>query len=372
MEIVAINRVETYDIESIKKVIREQFKALDVEIKKDITVVIKVNLVIRSKPDSVIITNPNVTAAVGLIVKELGANVLIAESSGGPYNSAIMKNIFSATGYTDIAEKHGFELYTDCKHRNVHFDKYMVCKSFDIVEPFIDADYIINIAKLKSHCMTMFSGAVKNLFGVVPGLMKPELHARFTKLEDFSNMLVDLCELVKPNLSILDAVYVMEGNGPTGGNPRFCGAIISSKNPYALDIVGTTIASMKSSEVSMLNAAIKRDLCVKSYNNLKIVGDTLEEFIIEDFLQPQSKSLDFIDRLPRILQGFARKLTSSKPVIKTTKCIGCGKCKESCPVNTIDIENGKATINYKHCIRCFCCHEMCPIHVIDVKKFLRF
>ena len=57
-----------------------------------------------------------------------------------------------------------------------------------------------------------------------------------------------------------------------------------------------------------------------------------------------------------------------RPKINTDKCIGCGRCRDICPQNTITITNGKARIDPKNCIRCFCCHEMCPAKAIDVKK----
>lgn len=84
---------------------------------------------------------------------------------------------------------------------------------------------VIDIAKLKTHGMMGYSGAVKNLFGVVPGLLKPELQPLPGK-EPFAEMLVDLCEYVHPDFSIIDAIDAMEGDGPTGGQKRFVGALV--------------------------------------------------------------------------------------------------------------------------------------------------
>ena len=50
------------------------------------------------------------------------------------------------------------------------------------------------------------------------------------------------------------------------------------------------------------------------------------------------------------------------------KCIGCGKCAESCPAHTIQILERKAVIAYPNCIRCFCCHEMCPKQAVDIRR----
>lgn len=89
-------------------------------------------------------------------------------------------------------------------------------KDFSIINPIAKADMVISVAKLKSHCMTGLSGGVKNLFGCVPGLLKPELHSRFPKPELFCRMLLDLCELVRPVVTVVDAIVAMGGDGPAG------------------------------------------------------------------------------------------------------------------------------------------------------------
>ena len=116
-------------------------------------------------------------------------------------------------------ESCGFSLYTACKSRAVTLPRAQRCRELSVVEPFLDRDYLIDLAKLKTHGMVGFSGAVKNLFGAVPGLQKPELHCRFPEREPFSEMLVDLCDFLRPDLCFLDGVWAMEGNGPTGGPP---------------------------------------------------------------------------------------------------------------------------------------------------------
>jgi uncharacterized protein (DUF362 family) len=89
----------------------------------------------------------------------------------------------------------------------------------------------VDVAKLKTHAMTGLSGAVKNMFGAIPGLLKPEMHCRFPQKEDFSAMLVDLCEAVRPSVCFVDAIVGMEGNGPSGGTPRFVGRLLPRKAP---------------------------------------------------------------------------------------------------------------------------------------------
>lgn len=369
---VYISSCETYEIASLVKLVNEQFEALSVTIQPGMNVVLKPNLVMKSAPDSGIITHPNFVAAVGLCVQQRGGKVMIAESSGGPYTPAMVKSIFAGCGYTKIAEEYGFTLYTACKSSSVELKNARLCKRLSVIEPFLEADYIINLAKLKSHCMTMLSGSVKNLFGTVPGLMKPELHCRFPNKSDFAQMLVDLCEYITPHFNMIDAIDAMEGDGPTGGEKRHVGAVISSKNPYAADMAAAAIIHMEPKSVLYLSHAMERKLCPDTVAQLTIMGDSIASHVIADFKQPKSKSVDFIDKVPKPLRPLAKKVATPKPVIRQKDCVGCGKCAESCPKHTITIQNKKAVISYNTCIHCFCCHEMCPLHVIDVKRFSLF
>ena len=216
---------------------------------------------------------------------------------------------------------------------------------------------------------TGFSGAVKNLFGAVPGLQKPELHCRFPEKQPFSEMLVDLCDFLQPDLCIMDGILAMEGNGPTGGQPRKMGVLGASKSPYALDVCGASLIGMKPESVLMLKEANRRRLGPLSPEECQLVKEPVAPLAQPDFVKAKASSTDFIDRLPSFLRPAAKKIATPTPKIRKKECVGCGRCAESCPQHTIQIREGKAVIDYKNCIRCFCCHEMCPKHVIDIRRW---
>ena len=228
---------------------------------------------------------------------------------------------------------------------------------------------MIDMAKLKTHSMVGFSGAVKNLFGAVPGLQKPELHCRFPEKQPFSEMLVDLCDFLKPDLCFLDGIVAMEGNGPTGGKPRKMGVLGASKSPYALDVCGAALIGLEPESVLMLKESHRRGLGPISPEECQLVKENVEALAQPDFLKAKASSTDFLDRLPKFLRPAAKRIATPTPKIRRAECVGCGKCAESCPQHTISIREGKAVIDYKKCIRCFCCHEMCPKHVIDIRRW---
>ena len=221
-EKVWLSRCGGYAPEELLRQMEEAFTALGVweEIRPGMKVVLKPNLVMSSKPEAAIATHPALVAAVGKCVQKAGGEVLIAESPGGPYTPAAMKAIFRGCGYTDMAKDCGFALYTACKSREVTLPRAQRCRQLSVAEPFLTRDYLIDLCKLKTHGMVGFSGAVKNLFGAVPGLQKPELHCRFPEKQPFSEMLVDLCDFLQPDLCIMDGILAMEGNGPTGGQQK--------------------------------------------------------------------------------------------------------------------------------------------------------
>ena len=368
---VYLARCGSYRAEELEPLIERIFEELHVfdELKPGMTAVLKPNLIMRSKPEGAAITHPAFVAAVGRCVQKAGAKVLIAESPGGPYTPGIMKSHFKACGYTDMAESMGFSLYTDCVSKSVTLPNGKICRQLEVIEPFINADYIIDLAKLKTHSMVGFSGAVKNMFGAVPGLQKPELHCRFPKEEDFSQMIVDLCEFLHPNLSFLDGIWAMEGDGPTGGSRRDLGAVIASKNPYAADFCATDLVGIDPQNIIMLRYGKEQGLAP---DEIELLGDDPAAIKVTDFKRAKASSTDFVDMLPKFLQPLAKKIATPYPRIGKKGCVGCGKCAESCPQHTITVKDGKAEIDYKNCIHCFCCHEMCPQHIIGVRRFGMF
>lgn len=348
----------------------QAFEALGVydSLKPGMTVVLKPNLIMASKPEEAVVTHPALTAAVGKCVQKAGAKALIAESPGGPYTPALMKRHYAACGYQAMAEELGLALYTDCKSREVSLPQGERCRRASVIEPLLDAEYLINLPKLKTHGMVGYSGAVKNLFGAVPGLQKPELHCRFPEKEDFSHMLVDICAFLKPDLSVLDGIWAMEGNGPTGGSRREMGLLAASASPYALDLCGAALIGSGPERIAMLRLAGERGLGPGSLDEVELLGDPIEDYAAKDFLPAKASSTDFIDRLPAFLRPAAKKLATPYPKIDGKACVGCGRCAQSCPQHTIQITGGKARIDLKKCIRCFCCHEMCPKHVVKVRR----
>jgi uncharacterized protein (DUF362 family)/NAD-dependent dihydropyrimidine dehydrogenase PreA subunit len=335
----------------------------------EMRVVIKANLVIFFSPARAATTHPALICELCRRLTGRGAEVIVGDSPGGLYTPAFVNRVYAATGMREV-EKYGGRLNSDYGQTAAGYPEAKAAKSF-IYTSYLDrADAIINFCKLKTHGMMGMSAAVKNMFGVVPGTLKPEYHCRFPNHAAFADMLVDLNEYfaTKTRLCICDAVVAMEGNGPTAGSPRKLGAIIASPSPYCLDLVAAGLIGLTKEDVPTLEAAYRRGLAPASAEELIVLGD-YKKYKPADFKHITA---------PRGIEKFGGKVLGkivgrmfhSRPVPDRSECTGCGVCANTCPLGVIKIQNGLAHIDRKSCIRCFCCQEFCPAGAMKVQRAL--
>lgn len=356
---VAVVRCKTYNVEAVKPALEEALNAvngLDF-VMPGMKIIIKPNLVSFKKPDAAATTHPALLEALVEMLLSRGADVTIGDSPGGPHSLPLLNRVYAATGM-DRVEKLGAKLNRNMNEKTVDFPEGKVLKNFTYTEYLDEADAIIDFCKLKSHGMLGMSAAVKNLFGTIPGLKKPEVHYKFQNDAEFADMLVDLNEYFKPRLAICDAVVGMEGNGPTAGTPRQIGAIIASKSTYYADVVGAELIGMNIDGLPTLQAAYERGFAPASSKNLRVYGD-IRALTVDDFKAPPVRGLSFM-RKGNVLHFISKAALEHKPTLKKRLCVGCGECARMCPAKAIEMKNKKPHINREKCIRCFCCQEFCP------------
>ncbi|MBE6645851.1 MAG: DUF362 domain-containing protein [Ruminococcaceae bacterium] len=370
---VAIVPLEEYSEEGARVAIKSLLDGIGgLEfVNKGMRVVIKANLVSAMKPDAAATTHPMLISALCEMLVERGATVVVGDSPGGLYNSAFVGRVYNATGMK-AAEKAGAKLNADFSELRAEFPKGKVLRDFVYTGYLKDADVIINFCKLKSHGMMGMSCAAKNMFGAIPGVIKPEYHFRFPKYEDFADMIVDLDEYFHPVISIADAVVGMEGNGPTAGVPRKMGFLLASRSPHTLDMVAANLIGFKREELPILDAAYRRGLIPDKVEDVKIIG-SIQGLRVDGFERVvERRSLEFSgdgkNIFKRTFSKIAAALLRTRPYLKSDACVGCGVCEGVCPAKAIVIKNKKAKINRKSCIRCFCCQEFCPKSALKVKR----
>ena len=371
---VSVLPLAEYNAETAKEALHALLSPLDVLplIRKGMCVVIKANLVSAMKPETGATTHPVLLNALAELITERGATVIIGDSPGGLYNAAFVGRVYSVCGLRAL-EREGVSLNRDFSQKEASFPEGRVLHSFAYTSYLDQADLIINFSKLKSHGMMGMSAAAKNMFGVVPGIIKPEYHYRFPRYEDFADMLLDLDEYFHPVLSIADAVLGMEGNGPTAGTPRKIGCLLASRSPHTLDMVAAKILGFSPEEIPTLAAARRRGLIPDRFEDLVLHG-AVSPLCLSDFERvTERRSLSFTgdgkNPVKRFFGTVAGRLLRTKPVLKTDLCVGCGVCAEICPADAITVtKKKKAKIERKKCIRCFCCQEFCPKSAMKVHR----
>ncbi len=366
VSVIGCKSYEPEDVRPALEKVLEPLGGLDF-VKPGMRVVIKANLVSMLKPASAATTHPALLTELCRMLVAKGAKVIVGDSPGGLYTSAYLSAVYSATGVKAVTEV-GAELNRDFGHIHADNPGGHTLKELEYTAYLDDADAIINFCKLKTHGMMGMSACVKNMFGAIPGTFKPEYHYKYPEHAQFADMLVDINERFRPRLCLVDAVYGMEGNGPTMGTPRFIGALLASDSPYCCDRVCAGIIGLDPEEVDTVAAAEKRGL----ENEFDIVGDP-EEFRVDDYqLVRERKEMAFNMELPGIFGkwfgSFVSGALASRPRVKANECVGCEKCFNICPAKAITMRNKKPSINKKACIRCFCCQEFCPKGAMKLKR----
>ncbi len=231
-------------------------------------------------------------------------------------------------------------------------------------------DGIISLPKLKTHALTRMTGAIKNQFGCVPGMLKGEFHARMSQMDRFAAMLIDLTRLLAPRLYVMDAIVAMEGNGPHNGKPRALKAVLLSADPVALDTAACMLMGLDPSLVPTNSWGERLGLGTSA--QLTLVGDDVKDMVCADF--DVNRDCDFTaSMLNRWLARLMKNLVVPRPIIRADRCIRCGHCVEVCPVNPKAVDfralgrEAPPEYDYSCCIRCYCCQEMCPEGAIKIE-----
>ncbi len=371
--------VKCMDYKYAHQKLKELFKlmgGISLFVKKGMKVVLKPNFLQGAGPEKAVTTHPEVIISTGKLVKEAGGDPLIADSPGAgyQYNKTNLQKIYKDCKVHDLAVKNNIKLNFNTNFKVVSFPEGKLIKRFEIIEPVLAADCVFNLCKLKTHVLMHMTGAVKNNFGVIPGLSKPGYHAKLDNKMYFAGMLLDLAMYVSPRISILDAVIGLEGQGPgSSGHPRQVGWLLASVSQLALDVVAGEMMGIKQAYNPVLKEAENRGMFPVKLKDVEIIGAKLPDLVVKDYKKPTSYSegTKFTDLAPmqKLVEPLLKTGMSLKPVILKDKCIKCGVCIKACPVNAIKYYKNKyAKINKQKCIRCYCCHEMCESNAVKLKK----
>ncbi|MCX5696273.1 MAG: DUF362 domain-containing protein [Candidatus Omnitrophica bacterium] len=331
-------------------------------VKSQSKVLVKPNLLMAKPPECGIDTHPEVLRAVIRVLKDINCHIFVGDSPSVWGNEIEnVDEVYRRSGITDVCGQEKVEL--------VKFDKRRMRAKFPLTTWLDHCDYLISIPKFKTHELTLLTGAIKNLFGLVSGTFKTELHKNYFQLEDFSRILVDIYAEAKPALTIVDGIVAMEGDGPaTSGKLRDLGILLVGDDCVALDSIMAKIMGVEPLDVLSTKEAARRGLGVADINDIKICGETLKGLNTRPFLLPCASRLQ--RRIPQPIIKLAKLLIKYYPHPVPKNCTRCTACIKICPGNCISMAKQGIVFNYRKCISCFCCQEACPAKAIRVKKSL--
>ncbi|OGX52347.1 MAG: hypothetical protein A3G37_02785 [Omnitrophica WOR_2 bacterium RIFCSPLOWO2_12_FULL_46_30] len=339
-------------------------------IKAGSRVLLKPNLLMAIEPEAAITTHPEFVRSVIRLLKEINCKICIGDGPSvfGGYIEDILK-VYERTGIKQIADEEKIGLVT--------FEKRFMpaCSAgrqayFPLTTLVRECDYIVNLPKFKTHNFMLLTGAIKNLFGLIPGTFKLECHKNFFQQEKFAEVLLDIYQMVKPAISIVDGISGIEGNGPaTSGIKRNFGLILAGADGLAIDVILAKLMDIPPEYVFTNKEAAKRNIGNVDESDIEIKGEKLSSCIIADFKLPDASFKQvLVNKFPGFIANILKKLITIQPKIDSDACRLCESCVKNCPQKTMSVQKGKLVIDYARCISCFCCQEACPYGAIATKK----
>ncbi len=361
---VSIVKVADYDFAKIYRAVKKSTNLignLEKVIKPRSKVFVKINHLSPPTPaEKGIVTHPIFVEAVLKLLKELDTDITVGDDvSSSPVNS------FYISGFQQMCNRAGVELvnlreggFTEVDCRGYHLDRVYLSRIA------LEADIIVNLPKLKTHSLTILTGGVKNMYGLIPSGYRIRFHGEYAKINDFSQVLVDIFSAIRPQLTIMDGIVAMEGEGPASGKLRRLGVILASQDTVAIDAVATRIVGLNPRDILTTQFCHERGLGTGTLANIKITGEKVEDVALSDFRAPIRITSLFISNLPAFLPRLLIHQSAVRPHILKKNCTACSECEKICPVGSITIINNKASIRKEICIGCMCCHEVCRFSAI--------
>ncbi len=360
---VALVRAKTYEAAELRAALERAFSflgGLEKFVPRGSRVFVKVNLLPPpSPPERGIITHPTFTEAVLSLLKDLTPHIVV----GDDVHEA---RSFEVGGYRPMCQRLGVEL-VNLRERGfaeVSLEGGALKKVY-IANAVREADVVVNLPKLKTHALTTFTGAIKNLYGVIPTGQRTALHGEHPQPADFARVLVDIFSAVKPALTVMDGIVAMEGAGPANGTPRPLGLILAGPDAVAVDAVAQAVIGLDPLRVWTTYHAHQRGLGTGDLNKIEVLGESLESVRVKDFRLPPAAG-ELMGRVPAPLTRWATRHLQAQPVVVPRRCVGCGACVRACPTGAAQFRGKKAWIDRTTCIRCMCCHEACRYGAIDL------
>lgn len=362
---VAVVYCDNYERNSVQQGIGRIFNLLggQAELFNDHNVLLKPNLCLPEPYEKALTTHPEVMKQVGVYAMRAGKQVIIGDTPVGKSDPERRERLWEVTGTNAIILDAGFSRSDLDQNISIHRLKI---KNKEIIIPISDDIFsyqVVNLPKMKSHGYMLLTGAVKNLYGVLPEYTKKRLHRELENKEQFSELLMRLYQIVECRLHIMDGIVAIEGEGPgVKGVPKKMHVLLASKDGVALDTLAACLMNIDPLQVPTNYMALQMGFGYKELSDLEIVGDPVEPLIAKDFHLPMIDS--HTDRVSEKLFSLSTYTIN----INQNECHLCGSCIENCPGDAMRMTDSAIHIDPHRCKACLVCHEVCPYGAIVFKQ----
>ena len=342
-------RIDIKSGENLKAQISEIFRGFRLMRLKNKRVLVKPNMLKVANPADCVVTSPQLISATVSFLLEKGAQVIVGDNPAPP----------KRWNELEVAKKCGFLDAAHGQFRNIgRYSKKIrrpnnMLKEIYVSREVLDCDMLVSLPKFKSHQLTLMTGAIKNHFGIIPGGLKPYIHACFPRIEDFSKVLVEIFELRPADITIVDCLDIVDAAGKKFSPNK----IIAGDNGHAVDYVCALMAGINPDRVPTIKIAREKNLF--DPNQIKYHGEIekMKGYALPYVFPFRNAFVEFGARF------LYRVWLTGAPFIDSTLCSKCLSCENVCPKRAIK----HLKIDYKKCIKCYCCLEVCPNQAIRTK-----
>lgn len=349
-------KCENYDESEVQSSIEKGIELLGImERLKAHRVLIKPNCLSPKVPSKCVTTHPSIVRAVVKIFRKLCKEITVGDQPGGTHGEKALE----VSGIKRVAEEDGVKVTTFEREGYKRSRLSGLLKDGYFANTYLKSDFVISLPKLKTHTQTKFTGAVKNVFGAVPLKTRRLAHSLADRL---SEVIVDIYSFAPPNLNIMDAVWGMEGDGPSQGKPRHLGLILLAEDGVALDAVASYLIGFDPKEIHTTRIAYMKGIGVGDLREINVLGENIDSYR-RRFKPPTNLFMKNV----KLLSWLLYSVSSVRPKFYRKNCNRCQGCLDICSVNAISM-NPYPMIDYNRCIECFSCSEICERDAIKPKR----
>ncbi|MBN1808889.1 MAG: DUF362 domain-containing protein [Planctomycetes bacterium] len=366
MSLVHVIKQDAYDTATIRRKLED---CGVVACSRGDRVLLKPNMLGAFRPEKAVTTHPAVVEAVAGICVDSGAEVILGDSPG----AVSMEKAMAACGYEPLVKHMGLQtldLSRTVTVAGTHF------RDIRLAAQALECDCIVNLPKVKTHGQMLLTLALKNLFGLVPGLGKAHWHLRTGGDQaQFARLLADIAHTVLSrvrSVHVADGVVSMEGRGPSSGRPRQTSFLAVSGSALALDTAVCSLLGFPAGDLPVLEPAGRLFPEEEHSVELRFAGFDREPTlpVVGNFRFIEVESLGRPLLFPPFLWRLLRSWWVPMPKVARDKCVSCRQCARICAAEAISFagEVPYPVFDQAKCIRCYCCEEICPENAITVVR----